>query len=495
MIRSNTPQVGDTIYAFKHDVWWPAEVLASYPDGSVLVHYPGRPEMGEDEFGPRKYRCDSTGIRAETVMPHRTDTGIVEDRQRRLPSIRKSKPQNPSGWKGLAVLAVILAVGLGVVWWNYGFVGIPDLIATDNQKALNAYSRGNTYLKRGKHKEAIKEFDTALKYKARFFEAVHNRGVAYSRLGKHKTAIDDFTKAIDLRPRDDKSYFNRGVSYWETNQFKEAIKDYTKVLELAPGDISARYNRGLAYSKAGLYEKALKDFETVVQLAPRGRIHHKGKVQLKAARERVVEHARNLVFNLDQPKKGIAILTRMVKSDPKDQWARFSRGQAYMKLEQYKAALADFDEVAKQHPEKEITYTVRATVHQAMKNYDKALADRRKAVELLKRRRKVSAESLALANNNLAWFLSTCPVAKLRDGEEAIPLAIKACRLTDWKEGMYLDTLAAAFAEAGYFDFAVAYQKLALNDPNFIGVLKAKELREARSRLKLFGQKQTWVEP
>jgi len=58
--------------------------------------------------------------------------------------------------------------------------------------------------------------------------------------------------------------------------------------------------------------------------------------------------------------------------------------------------------------------------------------------------------------NNLAWLLATNPDAKFRDGAEAVRLAARACELTHYKTPILVGTLAAAYAEAGRFDEAVA---------------------------------------
>ena len=68
----------------------------------------------------------------------------------------------------------------------------------------------------------------------------------------------------------------------------------------------------------------------------------------------------------------------------------------------------------------------------------------------------------AKASNNLAWIYATSPKAIIRNGDEAVVLATRACELTDFKETEALDTLAAAYAEQGKFDKAVEYQHRAI---------------------------------
>ena len=66
------------------------------------------------------------------------------------------------------------------------------------------------------------------------------------------------------------------------------------------------------------------------------------------------------------------------------------------------------------------------------------------------------------ALNNLAWTLATGPDANVRDGGRAVQLAEHACELTHYQKTILVGTLAAAYAEAGRFDDAMATTQKAI---------------------------------
>ncbi len=64
--------------------------------------------------------------------------------------------------------------------------------------------------------------------------------------------------------------------------------------------------------------------------------------------------------------------------------------------------------------------------------------------------------------NSIAWLLATCPVVELRDCDRAIELAEHLCYLTEYRQPVALDTLAAAYAECGRLSEAVAWVQRAI---------------------------------
>lgn len=110
-----------------------------------------------------------------------------------------------------------------------------------------------------------------------------------------------------------------------------------------------------------------------------------------------------------------------------------------------------------------------------------AIAAYRKTAE--QKREKAEAGSVE-AQASLAWLLATCSHSEVRDGALAVSFAKKAVAATSRTNAYYahyLDTLAAAYAEAGLFTNAVSSQREAsalLRDQN----LK----KDFESRLKLY---------
>ncbi len=93
------------------------------------------------------------------------------------------------------------------------------------------------------------------------------------------------------------------------------------------------------------------------------------------------------------------------------------------------------------------------------------------------------APKAAVLANALAWLLATAPQARQRNGDEAVRLAEAACEATQSRNAAYLDTLAAAYAEAGRYGKAIETQQLAIRLAREAGDTRTVTAYEGRLRL------------
>lgn len=133
-----------------------------------------------------------------------------------------------------------------------------------------------------------------------------------------------------------------------------------------------------------------------------------------------------------------------------------------------------------------IAYSNRGITHSDKGNFDRAIADYEQALTL--------NPNLAPALNSLAWDLATMSSAERRDGRRAVELAERALTLNEREPG-FLDTLAAAYAEAGRFTDAVRSQEKGIELLRQAGTVSAEGIADYESRLRLYKNKQPFHRP
>jgi tetratricopeptide (TPR) repeat protein len=231
---------------------------------------------------------------------------------------------------------------------------------------------------------------------------------------------------------------DRGKAYAATRQFDRAISDLNIAIEKNPNDAKAYGLRGLAYKYQDRYDKAISDFNRAVEINPKA-----------AAQGRIY----------------------------------FERGGAYAMKGQYDNAISDYTKAIEIDSKNADAYYLRGSTYRDRGRYEKAISDFTKAIEI--------DPGHAATYNTLAWLLATCPDAAYRNGAKAVKLAKKAAELK--RSFTILDTLAAAYAEAGRFEEAILTQQEVI-DLLKKEVKRKETLDQSIERLKSYESHKPWRE-
>jgi tetratricopeptide (TPR) repeat protein len=245
---------------------------------------------------------------------------------------------------------------------------------------------------------------------------------------------------LDVRVIDEKGDFIRiqhdDATFWIKKEIAlrpwDAINFYTEVLDKNPTDERAISCRGWAYLAIKEWDRALRDSEEAVRLSPNS-----------AA------------------------------------WKN-NRGECFLKRKEYEKAIEEFSALLSTNPGYFYALHNRSECYVRTRKFDKALKDIEAAL--------MNEAHVPGLHMNLARVLATAPDPKLRDGKRALEEAKQAIEMIKYRDGRYLDTLAAAYAEVGEFDKAVESQQKAIDDPEFM----KEEGEAARKRLGLYREKKAF---
>lgn len=315
---------------------------------------------------------------------------------------------------------------------------------------------------------ALADFNKALEIEPDHGPTLEAKALLLAQQKKYDEALSVLDEARDVAPDASWPLVQKGRVYAIQERYDAALHELEQALFLDPEDVSALLLRASIYHEQGEKEKALADVDKALQLRPNLPAAVRVKALLLAGDKKLDE--------------AIAELEKLRASDPKDSISLLQLAMFYTSQEDYAKAIETFNAVIENDPESWMGLRGRADAYLQLGKHAEAIADYEKASQL--------APEEAGILNNLAWVLATSPKDEIRNGARAIEIAKKAAELTDHKAAYILSTLAAAYAESGDFDAAVAWSEKALaaagEDEELVEPLK-KELDSYR-------QKKPWRE-
>jgi tetratricopeptide (TPR) repeat protein len=215
--------------------------------------------------------------------------------------------------------------------------------------------------------------------------------------------------------------------------FESDTRLWTAEVAQRPKNPRAHNNLGSALVQAGRVEESLPHFEAAIRYAPDYSPAHRN---LGAA-----------LVRLGRSRDAIAPIREALRLDPNDGMTHYKLGQALQVAGDRAGAIASYETALRLSPNLVMAHQNLGIARMQAGEFGAARKDLEAALAL-------DPDHIG-SLNNMAWLLATCPDATVRDGALAVRYAERAARLGGEKDPVVMDTLAAAYAEAGRFDAAV----------------------------------------
>jgi len=273
--------------------------------------------------------------------------------------------------------------------------------------------------------------------------------------GKIDRAAAEAVKAVEADPSNSAARGFHALSLSELGNDEKAIKEAERAIQLNPPDSAAHLHLAISVKRTDT-ERAIAESRSAIELGP----ENSSAYQLLM----------NCLFESHRYDEAIELGREWLALWPYDVAAHSALGVGLVENGDLGSAARHMGYVMMLRPE----------VEQAHAQLRQILLSLAKEPDGLLRLREIAANAPDSPRmlDELAWLLATYPDSKSRDGAEAVRLAEHACALTDRRIPAFLDTLAAAYAEAGNFESAISAAEEALKRAHSSGDTDAIKLSE-----------------
>ena len=246
-------------------------------------------------------------------------------------------------------------------------------------------------------------------------------------------SITLFEHTINVTSENSIAQLNLGEALAEQGNMDKAVKHYKAALKTKPDLAGANINIGVYFREEGKLDKAIDHFSKVLNeksdraaahcelgdtLEKKGELsgavmHYLEAIRIRPGYAKAYNNLGIILAGQNKVEAAIVFLSKALQISPGYAGAHFNLGKIYAN---------------QNNPEKAIFH------------YKKALQ---------------FDPNMMQALYHLSWIRSTHEDEKYRNGKEAVNLAEKLCKITQYRQPVALDALAAAYAETGKFNEAV----------------------------------------
>ena len=188
---------------------------------------------------------------------------------------------------------------------------------------------------------------------------IHNNiGIAYDKIGMHREAISEFNEALRLDPGYVEVLNNIAVSYNRMGLVDEAIEKLEEAISFRPGYLEAHCNLGSIYASSGRFEEALSEFNVALSIDPESALAHNDLGNLYIEQEKFPE--------------AILAFQEAVKLDPEYLPARTNLATLYTRQGRHEDALREFSEILRRDPELPEAYCGIGSAYYELGSFDRS---------------------------------------------------------------------------------------------------------------------------
>jgi tetratricopeptide (TPR) repeat protein/peroxiredoxin/mono/diheme cytochrome c family protein len=331
-------------------------------------------------------------------------------------------------------------------------------------------TRGALLARLNQANEALADYSAAIALDGDDAKALLGRAELLQKLGRAEEAFLDFDRAVQLVPYNPVPWFERAQIWEKAGDAAQALADYTHIIErVDPGFGRAYRNRGLLRMRRGAVDEGLADLAKTVEIEPQRR----GEIDYQTGM---------LYLQQGKAQAAVPLLQSAVERMPSHVAAREFLASALFQAGDLEGAYAQFEKAGETDTKNPLVFEHLAWIRMKQERMGEALAHFRRAL--------ACEPGNPRLMNGVAWVLATDPGDAVRNGKEAVQLAEAACRVSEFRSEQFLDTLAAAYAEAGQFDRAVETAQRAMALCQELG--KQELAASVGERLQLYREKRPY---